>query len=570
VVEITTRRGVMKGNAMGIHRLVKAVLSAGALLSVAAVGAPRAQAQVESVLHSFTGQNSADLAKSDGAEPLAGLIMDSSGNLFGTTSTGGSSTSCAPYSGCGTAFELTADSSYSTVVVLHSFAGSDGVQPYAGLSMDSSDDLFGTTFGGFSFDGNAFELSPPAAAGGGWTDAVLHSFSPSDSAGVIPRAAVIMDSPGDLFGTTENGGSFFGGAVFELVNNSGSYSEKVLYSFRNNGPNDGSTPIAGLIMDSSGNLFGTTYEGGSSSNCPAVSCGTVYELADSSGIYAEKVLYNFGSSGSSDGANPGAGLIMDSSGDLFGTTVGGGSTNCPTVGCGTVFELSKPTTAGGSWTETVLHTFTGQNGADLANSDGASPGAGLIMGPSGHLFGTTEGGGSSPNCSGGCGTVFELSKPATAGGSWTETVLHTFTGQDSTDLAKSDGEAPSAGLTLDPSGSLLGTTEAGGSSPNCSGGCGTVFAVATTPLGAIQLIIARVNALLSQGVLNQGQANSLLRKLNNALRMINGGKINGAIGNLKGFIGEAAGLYNSGVLTEDEYTGLIGAANQVIEQIQTM
>jgi uncharacterized repeat protein (TIGR03803 family) len=239
-----------------------------------------------------------------------------------------------------------------------------------------------------------------------------------------------------------------------------------LYSF--SGSSDGGIPFAGLVSDSAGTLYGTTEEGGNK-NCtiyPGNGCGTVYELTPpttTNGTWTETVLYRFSGS---DGAVPAAGLIADGTGTLYGTTEFGGNSNVVCVNgysCGTVFKLTPPGTSGGTWTETVLYSFSG--------SDGEFPLAGLIFGKDGALYGTTySGGNTSCNASisetRGCGTVFKLTPPTTAEGTWTETVLHSFNG--------SDGAYPYAGLTMDASGALYGTT-AGGGDPYCIGGCGTVF-----------------------------------------------------------------------------------------------
>ena len=193
-----------------------------------------------------------------------------------------------------------------------------------------------------------------AAQAGG--DQILYSFTNPGGQGWYPYAGLIMDGSGNLYGTTDSGGTSDNGTVFELVNSSGTYTEKVLYSFTGSG-GDGAFPAAGLIIDASGNLYGTTVRGGPSDN------GTVFELVNSSGTYTEKVLYSFtGSDG--DGANPEAGLIMDASGNLYGTTASAGASDS-----GTVFELVN---SSGTYTEKVLYSFTGYAG------DGSSPDAGVI------------------------------------------------------------------------------------------------------------------------------------------------------------------------------------------------
>jgi uncharacterized repeat protein (TIGR03803 family) len=204
-----------------------------------------------------------------------------------------------------------------------------------------------------------FELTP--AAGGGWTEQVLHRF-PDDNGtdGTAPVAGLIIDAAGNLYGTTSSGGTlFFRGTAFELTPAAGGvWTETVLHSFGNG--TDASEPRAGLIFDAAGNLYGTTAVGGTGSNC-IFGCGTVFELTPAAGGgWTEKVLYSFNANGT-DGYSPEAGLIIDAAGNLYGTTYAGGtSSGCAPYGCGTVFELTPA--AGGGWTETVLHNFG--NGTD--------------------------------------------------------------------------------------------------------------------------------------------------------------------------------------------------------------
>lgn len=374
----------------------------------------------EAVLHNFAG------GPGDGANPEAGLVADSAGNLYGTTFNGGSSTNCGT-NGCGTVFKLSPDSSSATgykETVLYNFTGataSDGQQPLAGLVMDSSGNLYGTTVQGGSTAnlcgttgcGTVFQLSPDSSSATGYKETVLHLFkgynstTPAASDGVNPRGDLVLDSSGNLYGTTSSGGSSDSGTVFELTYDSStsSYTEKVLYSFMG-GTGDGGNPRADLTLDSSGNLYGTTFYGGPSTNCGTFGCGTVFELAydSSSSSYTEKVLQNF-AGGTGDGAQPYAGLVIDSAGNLYGATSGGGSsTNCGTSGCGTVFELSPPATAGGNWQETVLYNFAGQT-----DGDGSFPAATPTLDAAGNLYGATSYGGSSTNCgTPGCGAVYGI------------------------------------------------------------------------------------------------------------------------------------------------------------------
>jgi uncharacterized repeat protein (TIGR03803 family) len=312
----------------------------------------------------------------DGEQPYAGVIMDSAGNVYGTTVGGGS----ASY---GTVFKLDPSGNET---VLHSFTGAngDGENPEAGLVLDSAGNLYGTTeYGGVHSSscyygcGIVFKLDPSGS------ETVLYSFTSTNGDGSIPyslQTSIILDTTDNLYGTTARGGAAGNGTVFKL---DPSGNETVLYSFTGaNG--DGALPVAGPIMDSVGNLYGTTVIGGAAGN------GTVFKL-DPSGN--ETVLYSFtGANG--DGLYLVAGVILDSAGNLYGTTPYSNnptSTNAPCgvypiylleiFGCGTVFKLDP------SGNETVLYGFTGESG------DGAMPLAGLIMDSVGNLYGTTQYGG---------------------------------------------------------------------------------------------------------------------------------------------------------------------------------
>jgi uncharacterized repeat protein (TIGR03803 family) len=306
----------------------------------------------EKVLYGFGGSST------DGQYPLGDLIMDASGNLYGTTETGGSG---AYY---GTVFELVNSSGTYTEKVLHIFAGTDGAYPLAGLIMDSSGNLYGTTEeGGASNAGTVFEL---ANSSGTYTEKVLYSFSGGSTDGQNPASDVTMDASGNFYGTTEAGGASNGGTVFELVNSSGSYTEKLLHSFAG-GSADGSKPYAGLIPDSSGNLYSTTELGGPSN------LGAVFELVNSSGTYTEQLLYLFPAGGNL-GSGPYAGLVMDASGNLYGAAYGGGSNACPST-CGLVFGISAQQQSGllGS-----NNTFTGMNTFTQAITGSITGNAGTV------------------------------------------------------------------------------------------------------------------------------------------------------------------------------------------------
>jgi uncharacterized repeat protein (TIGR03803 family) len=367
--------------------------------------------------------------KANGAYSDAGLIIDAAGNLYGTTAGGGHVSLCDG-DGCGVVFKLTpnADGSW-TESMLYKFNLSDGAEPDAGLIFDAAGNLYGTTaFGGASGHGTVFKLAPNQD--GSWTESVLHSFNFTD--GAVPLAGLIFDAAGNLYGTTVDGGAYEYGTVFKLApNQDGSWTESMLHSFNNS---DGAYPVAGLIFDAAGSLYGTTG-GDSFSNA-----GKVFKLApNQDGSWTESVLHSFIGS---DGEYPYAGLIFDAAGNLYGTTYEGGASNY-----GTVFKLAP--NQDGSWIESVLHSFHGSNGEN--------PEAGLIFDAAGNLYGTTAFGGAS-----GHGTVFKLAP--NQDGSWAYRLVHVFQGKPAW--------SPYGGLVLGSAGTLYGTTE------YCSSGCnGVVYQI---------------------------------------------------------------------------------------------
>jgi uncharacterized repeat protein (TIGR03803 family) len=409
-------------------------------LAVVLMSAPNlSAADKERVLHTFKG--------TDGGAPDAGVIFDDAGNLYGTVQ-GGSGNHLF-----GAVFELLPDGNGKwTEKVLHTFNGKDGWQPIGGLIRDTTGNLYGTTsLGGTrgdGGDGTVFELTP--RANGKWTEKVLHNFGGAD--GYYPMTNLIFDTTGNLYGTTQTGGTSTAcpngcGVVFELSPAAhGQWTEKVLHDFGKG--EDGRNPY-GLIFDATGNLYGTTYFGG------AKNSGTVFELLPgNNGKWTEKVLHSFGLG--TDGSNPQASLIFDASGNLYGTTLNGGI-----HGYGAVIELMPQTN--GQWTDKVLHSFNNDG------KDGRYPQGVLIFDGTGNLYGTTPYGGSGTGCTaqfGLCGTVFELMPEAN--GKWTEKVLHSFVGNGS------DGVGPYAGLIFDPAGNLYSTTFAGGAG---LGLYGTVFEI---------------------------------------------------------------------------------------------
>ena len=336
-------------------------------------------------LYSFKGENQ--------IWPLAGLVRDVGGKLYGTTVDGGKITKdCGgrEAGGCGTVFRVSESARGKT---LYRFKGPpDGYFPEALLVRDGSGNLYGTTYvGGADGLGSIFKIDVTG------NETILYSFT-GGSDGCSPYTGVILDSVGNLYGVTQSGGLDFCdsgyGVVFKLDR---SNNLTVLKTF--NGE-DGAVPDSVLLFDSQGNLYGTTAQGGSSPECGDTGCGTVFELSPNpNGTWTENVLYNFCSlENCTDGEQPGTGpLVMDVAGNIYGTTYFGGTyANCDGDTCGTVFKLR------GTGEETVLHSFTG-------GLDGAFPFAGLVMGPSGTLYGTTQQGGKS--CFNGayrCGVIFEI------------------------------------------------------------------------------------------------------------------------------------------------------------------
>ena len=497
-------------------RRAPVALAALVALGLGLVAIPSAKAQTLTVLHSFAGNG-------DGIQPMAPLIMDEAGNLYGTTYYGG-------INGRGVVFKVHTSGRETVLYSFPAYPG-DGANPNAGVIMDKAGNLYGTTFyggeneilfGGEPENGTVFKLDTSG------NETLPHSFTGGPGDGSNPYAGLIMDKAGNLYGTTPNGGAFWEGpetpegpgAVFKLDT---SGSEMLLYSF--GGPNgvDAGVPLAGVIMDKAGNLYGTTTLGGDFGE------GTVFKL-DTSGNAT--VPYSF-----PDGAGPiYAGLFMDRAGNLYGTTTHGGA-----FGEGTVFKLDP------SGKGTVLHSFAGPPG------DGAFPWAAPIVDERGNLYGTTYAGGTGTcNFDGpGCGTVYEIDRYGN------ETVLHSFAG------SPDDGAAPVAGLVTDKAGNLYGTTEAGGAAS-----WGTVFKLSPpSPQQATQTIIDAVNALYSQGVLSGAEYNGLVQRLQKAILLMNAGRDGDADQSLRAFIREVLGLQRSGVLSPSQAEPLISAAEAVIAQL---
>jgi len=368
-----------------------------------------ANAQTETNVHSFVGH------PNDGLNPEAGLVQGSDGNFYGTASGGGTSN-------LGTVFRISPGGNYTN---LYSFVGppNDGGAPTVGLVQGSDGNFYGTTQqGGTDYAGTVFRIS----RSGAYTN--LYSFGTSTLYdGLGPQAGLVQGSDGNFYGTTATGGVNFNGTVFR-ISPGGNYTN--LYSFVGP-PNDGNSPVAGLVQGRDGNFYGTAAGGAPNANCPN-GCGTVFRISPG-GSYTN--LYSFGGT-PNDAGFPVAGLVQGSDGYFYGTTEEGG-----TVNGGAVFRISP----GGS--ETNLYSFTG------AMIDGYSPEAGLVQGSDGNFYGTAFGGGTNN-----LGIVFRI----TPGGSYTN--LYPFAGYPN------DGSHPVAGLVQGSDGNFYGTTEDGGTNDS-----GTVF-----------------------------------------------------------------------------------------------
>ena len=390
-----------------------------ATAALAVTLATAALAQTETVIYSFTGG-------SDGGDPNGGVILDAKGNLYGTVVLGGANAA-------GAVFELTPNTGggwTETVLYSFSFSSGDGYLPSSGLIFDTHGNLYGETTGGGTVGaGTIFELSP--GSNGIWTEKTLYSFAGGADGNAPYSHTLALDHSGNLYGVTEGGGTSGFGTVFELVaGTNGTWSKNILHSFTQE--DDGGLPYAEqLVLDSSGNVYGTTLQAG------AHDYGVVFELVrGSNGSWSEKVLHAF--AGGVDGSSPEGGLIFDAAGNLYGDSAY------------SVFQLVPG--SNGKWTENILHTFRG-------GSDGSGPDSAITFDKAGHLYGTTYGGGLHR------GTVFALTPHSN--GTWTDTVLHSFSSTGG------DGVFPGfSGLAIDSHGNLFGTTGTGGNS-----NAGAVFEV---------------------------------------------------------------------------------------------
>jgi uncharacterized repeat protein (TIGR03803 family) len=365
--------------------------------------------------------------------PLAPLVSDAQGDLYGTTYSGGADNN----NGC--IFKLSPSGSGWSETVLHSFNSTDGWQPIAALVFDKSGNLYGTAYGGGAFGGGvAYELSP--SSNGEWTETILHNFGGANRTdGHGAGSNLIFDGEGNLYGTTVYAlGQRQGGTVYKLSPGPNGWTETILYTFPDSGSGpDGDGPAGGVVMDCEGNLYGVTQGGG------ANGLGAVYQLSlQKDGQFKESVIHSFDRN---DGAQPLSGLTIDRNGILYGTTDVGGDLNLNhQLGVGAVFRVKKD--AAGNWTEDVLHQMIG--------SDGASPHGPVTFDNLGNLYAVASSGGIWGIY--GQGSVFELSP--TPSGPWNETVLHLF---DDTYQSGKDGRGPYGGVII-IRGQLFGTTAGGG------------------------------------------------------------------------------------------------------------
>jgi uncharacterized repeat protein (TIGR03803 family) len=395
----------------------------------------------------------------DGQNPSGGLVRDAAGNLYGVTTHGGSTSDCIQFCGYGVAYKLqrTGKGEYQ-YEVLYNFCTADsgctdGADPGGSLIFDTAGDLYGVTaFGGSGDLGTIFELVPN---GDHWTEQVLYSFCPDDEDGcaALPSGDLTYkgaasgkpyDGTSPLFGvaSTDSGGEFGPPGVAWKFQPGEGY--QTIHTFGDPQGSDGSQPVAPLIEDSAGNLYGTTLEGGSESEG-----GTVIELSPSAGTYSETILYAFCANfDCSDGYEPQAGLVLDAAGNLYGTTYEGGQ-SCSAagkLGCGVAFMIEPN---GTNSRETVLHDFCSSK--DCA--DGGFPAATLLADSRGNFFGTAEIGGNKLSPYGG-GVLFELS------GTRLRALYKFCTGGVYYDCP--DGVHPGIGVIEDKKSPLFGASAYGG------------------------------------------------------------------------------------------------------------
>jgi uncharacterized repeat protein (TIGR03803 family) len=427
---------------MRAARYLTNVACAGIIGLAAATWLP-AQAPVMTTLYTFT-------VGSAGWDPFSNLVRDANGALYGVTSGGGG---VSPFctDGCGVAFQLAPPAVAGgawTYNVLYSFQGEgDGAGPNGPLVLDAQGNLYGTTQSGGAvvnenYTGTVFELAPPAAPGDPWVHTILATF-PNAAQGSSPSGGVVLGAGGAIYGFTLQGGAFadsdLGGVAFQLTPPGGPEGVWSYNVLHSFNPSIDGYYPTGTPVLDS---HGRLY-GVTSGSLSETAYGQLFVLtppATAGGAWGEHVLY-----GTPLSVN---GVVLGPDGALYGTTEHGG-TNC-SEGCGTVVQFVPPASAGNGWTENTIYEFAGGH-------DGQLPFGLPVVTPGGRVYGTTDAGGSAN-----AGTIYELTPPSTAGGAWTKALLHTFEGND--------GRFPLYGIILAPGGVIYGVTNRGGSA-----GVGVVF-----------------------------------------------------------------------------------------------
>jgi len=390
-----------------------------------------AQAQTFTVIHTFTGGD-------DGASPL-GVVIDRGGNLYGDASAGGARTFYCQQYGCGTIFKLSNRGGGWSLSTLYRFYGNiDGIYP-GQLTLAADGTLYGTSQGAAPYV-RVYRLRPPSnpcrSVSCEWTFIDLFNFDTTQNGGAAPTLAPLaLDGSGNIYGVTSNGGlpdcgmsrNLGCGTVFELSQSGGVWNLDFIHQFDGTDGAEPAEQYTGVILDRFGNVYGTTTYGG-----PTRNYGTVFQIAHTGSGWTENVVKEFSHDNDDQGRYPRTGLVMDSGGNLYGSTSYGG-----TGLSGTAFELSYS----GQWNFSLMYAFSSQNNG----GDSVSP---LAIGPDGSLYGTTPFGGQYS-----MGTLFKLTN---SGGGWTYTSIHDFTGGDG-------GYFPIGAVVFDAQGNIYGVTLGGGS-----------------------------------------------------------------------------------------------------------
>jgi uncharacterized repeat protein (TIGR03803 family) len=431
-------------------------VAAALLLTLATQMSFAAPLTAPTVLHTFTGGK-------DGSYPDSNLAADAAGNLYGTTQIGGAY-------GAGIVFELSPgpNGKWQFSVIYTFTGGTDGGNPLGSLVFDAAGNAYSTTSsGGANGFGVVFELTPPpqGAPAKTWTESVLYSFQGGSNDGAVPFGNVVFDSAGNLYGTTSIGGrTHIGcalpakgcGTIYELSpsgsgsSGANSWTERILHLF-SDAFGEGAAPSAGLVMDASGNLYGTTYDGGNNDECGGYGCGTVFELLPPAAGKKHWIFKNLIDFNGRDAALPAGGLTLNA-GALYGTTNYGGAYNK-----GVVFSFTQEF---GRWKFSTVYSFNGL--------DGLQPSGNLAFDSNGNLYGATYEGGAND-----WGSIFQLVPGESGSGelTWTENLLYSFAVS-----GKGAGANPLGGVILDSADNIYLTTNQGGSLKYCqpNSGCGVV------------------------------------------------------------------------------------------------